>query len=329
MPNAKPIPWSLHFPPEVQTELVGVRQRSYYLDPEVMLATQLAAREIIRQRYGLEAVPLYCAAPSYVGVAALGGKLRYPEDDQPMVVNQGRIIADPAQIAHLIVPDPATAPEMQAWVRRYEAMMARAPEGEAVGLSSGQQGPVTAAVLLAGDRFFGWVVERPAAAQALLELTTELAIRYRRYALEVMGLEPVDVGISDDFAGCISPRHWPSMVLPYWERIYAALGTGRRYLHSELLRPGHLKFLEPLGIAEYDPGMDQYLSVKAILAETRVPFTWNLFTSRDMMQGTPESIEALYRQAVADGAPKMTAELCRGTPEANVQAYLAVARELG
>ena len=329
MPVAQPVPWSLHFPPEVQTEYVGVRQRDYYLDPLVMLDTQLAAREIVRQRYGLEAVHLSCAAPSYLGAAALGGELLFPEDDQPMLANQGQIITDPAQLDQVAVPDPATCPVMQRWVRMYATMRARLPAGEALGLSSGQQGPVTAAVLLAGSRFFEWVVQRPDAARRLLDLTTEMAIRYRRYALEVSGVTAQDVGLADDFAGCIAPRHWPAMVLPYWERIYTALGTGRRYLHSELLRPGHLRYLEPLGIAQYDPGMDQYLSVQAILAETPVPFTWNLFTSRDMMLGTPASIDALYRAAVADGAPKMTAELCRRTPDANIRAYLAVARELG
>lgn len=329
MPQSRRIPWSLHFPAEVQTEYVGVRQGDYYQDPDVMLDTQLAAQEIIRERYGLEAVHPACAPPSYVGVAALGGELVFPEDDQPMLANQGQIITDESQLDELTVPDPATCPAMGRWVTMYHAMRARLPAGEPLGLGSGQQGPVTAAVLLSGTRFFAWVLDRPQVALKLLKLTTEMAIRYRRYANILSGVEPVDVGLCDDFAGCISPRLWPTFVLPYWERLYAALGTGRRYLHSELLHPGHLRFLKELDIAEYDPGTDQYLTVKGILQETDVPFTWNLFGSRDMMQGTPESIQAQYRQAVADGAPKMTAELCRGTPEANVRAYLAVARELG
>jgi uroporphyrinogen-III decarboxylase len=328
MAERRGIPWSLHFPPEVQTEVVGTRQGDYYQDPGVMLDTQLAAREIIRERYGLNAVHLSCAAPSYVGAAALGGELVFPEDDQPMIANQGEIITDPAQLVRIEVPDPAACPAMARWVTMYRAMRARLPEDEFLGLSSGQQGPVTAAVLLSGSRFFVWVLEQPEAALRLLELTTQMAIRYRRYANEIMGVTPGDVGLADDFAGTIAPRMWRTFVLPFWERIYAALGTGRRYLHSELLRFGHLGYLEELGIAQFDPGTDQYLTVRGILQETKVPFTWNLFGSRDMMQGTPESIQAQYRQAVADGAPMMTAELCRGTPDANVRAYLEVAREL-
>jgi len=329
MPERRRVPWSLAFPPEVQTEYVGTRQGDYYQDPAVMLDTQLAARQIIRERYGLEAVHLACTPPSYVGAAALGGELVFPEDDQPMLANQGEIITDVAQLEEVAVPDPAKCPAMARWVSMYHAMRARLPEGESLGLGSGQQGPVTAAVLLSGSRFFIWVLERPEAALRLLELTTQMAIRYRRYANEIMGVSPEDVGLADDFAGTIAPRLWPTFVLPFWERIYIALGTGRRYLHSELLRCGHLRFLRELGIVRYDPGTDQYLTVKGILRETDVPFTWNLFGSRDMMQGTPESIQAQYRQAVTDGAPMMTAELCRGTPEGNVRAYLEVARELG
>jgi uroporphyrinogen-III decarboxylase len=57
-----------------------------------------------------------------------------------------------------------------------------------------------------------------------------------------------------------------------------------------------------------------------------VPFDWHIKTVADMLQGTPASIQAAYRQAMADGAPEMTCELTVGTPPENIRAFIEVAR---
>jgi hypothetical protein len=58
-------------------------------------------------------------------------------------------------------------------------------------------------------------------------------------------------------------------------------------------------------------------------------FTWNLHTMRVMKEETPERITALCRQAIANGAPALMAEPCRGSPPENVAAFLETGREFG
>ena len=42
---------------------------------------------------------------------------------------------------------------------------------------------------------------------------------------------------------------------------------------------------------------------------------------------TPEQIRATYRRMVAEGAQRMSVELCRGVPPENIRAFIDVARE--
>ena len=322
------IPWSINVPPEVITEYVGTRLGQYFTDGDVMLKTQLAARHLFREVYDLDCIHIWSDPPCYVGVAALGGEVVFPDDDQPMVGNQGRVIEDIAQLDHLAVPSPYECELMGLYVGIYRDMRHELGGGARVGLGSGQAGPISTAVLLRGNAFFEDLHLQPAVAHKLLDLTTALSIAFRRAVIEIIGAEPASVGLADDFAGCIAPRMWPEFVVPYWRRIYEAFGPRRRTLHSEVLQRGHLRFMPELDIAVFDPGMDQYLTVTMIREEVDTPFTWNIFTSRDMLQGTPAGIQARYRQAVADGAPMMTMELCRRVPPENVRAYLEVARSL-
>lgn len=123
------------------------------------------------------------------------------------------------------------------------------------------------------------------------------------------------------------PEMWPEFVMPYYRRIYEALGEGPRSMHSELLRPGHLPFLLDLGITGFDPGNDQYLTVEDLVACDGLNFTWDLFTVRDMQRGTPGSIRSLYISCIERGATAMMTELCRGTAPANIKAFIEVARK--
>lgn len=319
--------WFISFPPEVLTEYAGTKLGQYFTDGEAMLQTQLTSRRMLKELYDLDCVGIRSDPPCYLGVASLGAHVIFPEDEQPMVRNQGRILPDTAEIERLRAPSPYDCELMQRYIAIHHFMCSQVP-GEQVGMGHGQAGPISTAVLLRGDAFFEDLYANPRAAHALLSLVTDLEIAFRRATREVSGAHPCGASVSDDFAGCISAPMWPEFVLPYWSRLLEAQGPGTRSLHSELLRREHLRFLPQLGFDVFDPGMDQYLTVKMIREEIDIPFTWNIFTSRDMLQGTPASIQAAYRQAVADGAPMMTVEVCRHTPRENIHAYLEVARAL-
>ena len=324
---ARGIRWTLAVPAEVTTEYAGTRLGEYYSRADVMLATQVAARERFLALYGVDLGEPHVDVPAYVGVASLGADLVLPEDHAPMLANQGRVLADESSVLALA---PAS-PEDSAWLGRYVALRQHLAEalGREVSMGAGQEGPVTSAVLLRGAVFFEDVMLRPQLAHHLLEVVTDTYLAFVRHVRALCGQEQVGpTGIADDMAGNLSPALWPEFVLPYWQRIYDTLSDGRRSLHSELLRPAHLPLLASLGLSHFDPGNDQYLTASDVVrGAPGLRFSWNLFSVRDMLQGTPESIRAAYVAAVNAGAPEVMTELCRGTPRENVYAFLEVARQ--
>ena len=99
-------------------------------------------------------------------------------------------------------------------------------------------------------------------------------------------------------------------------------------MHTELVRREHLPLLVQVGLGHLNFGENQYVTVRDVVEVLDVPFDWHIKSVSRMLQGSPNEIDAAYRQAVADGAPEMCCELAVGTPPENVRAYIAVAREL-
>jgi len=322
------IPWRLAIPAEVRCEYVGAKQGDYYTDLETYLHTEEAFPDLFEQATGYRpAAGLGVPLSAYEGVAALGGELVFPADHQPMIRNLGRILQTPDQIDALAVPDPFHCDRFLRHVETWEELGRRYPRRR-VGLSAGQEGPVTTAVLLRGADLFTDCVLDPCRAHRLLSICTDTYIAFARAVRQVTGApESGGVGIADDHAGNISPAMWPEFVLPYYERIYTELGATRRSMHTELVRRAHLPLIAQLNLDHINFGEDQYISVRDVVAELDVHFDWHIKTVSQMLQGTPEQIQTAYRQAVADGAPEMTAELTVGTPAENVRAFCAVAQE--
>lgn len=323
------IPFYLAVPPEVTTEYAGTQLGAYYTDGPTMLHTQLTARKRFHERFGTAPIGVGSDPPAYIGVAVLGAELVFPTDDPPQI--RGYPLRDAAVIDCLELPeDYYGTPAMRPYREIYEWMKTQVQEP--VGLGAGIEGPITSAKLLRGQNFFADLYLHPAAAHRLLDLVTESYIQFSRANRRLRGQpeQQGGIGLCDDFAGLISPQLWPEFVVPYYERIYAAFGEGPRSMHSELLRPGHLRFLLDLGVTSFDPGQDQYFTVP-LIRETApgLHFTWNVPTIRYMKEATPAAIVAFCRQAVAEGAPALMAEPCRGSPPENIEAFLEVGREFG
>jgi len=325
MKKRRHIRWSIGIPPEVTTEYVGVKLGVYYRDPEVMLKTQLEAMEIFYTLYGLPKHGVSPTYSSYVEASQLGVEVLFPEDNVPMV--KGPVIREAEEVYRLKILDPRRNGLMARAVRTYEYMKQQVDDTIPVGLG-GTEGPITTAVVVRGQDFFVDIFLHPKEMHALLELVTETSLLIRRTIEEVTGKKVRSTGIADDFSGLLSPDQYEEFCFPYQKRIYEEFGAEGRSLHSELLRREHLKFLPTLGVTHYDPGCDQYLEPRDLLEEIpQIPFCFNLKTSQDMMEGTPESIRAKYTQAVEEGAPEMYTEICRRTPRENVWAFIEVARE--
>jgi uroporphyrinogen-III decarboxylase len=328
MTAATRIPWSLAVPVEVRCEYAQTNQGDYYGDIETCLHTESVFPDLFEQATGHRPPStLHVPVSAYEGVAALGGKLVFPEAHQPMIRNLGRILQTPDDTDSLSVPDPWQSERFQAHLEIWQSLRCRFPDGS-VGLSAGQEGPVTTAVLLRGSAFFLDCLLDPARAHRLLSICTDTYIAFTQ-AVRQVTQAPAEgsVGICDDHAGNLSPSMWNAFVLPYYERIYAGLGATGRSMHTELVRRSHLPLLGQLALDHINFGENQYIAVQDVVEELDVPFNWHIKSVSEMLQGTPASIHAAYKRAVANGAPEMCCELAVGTPAENIRAYLEVAHE--
>lgn len=319
------VSWAVGVSPEVLTEYAGTSLRGYYTDPVVMLYTQQEANRRFREAYGIEATALHVASPAYVGVEALGGDVVYPERDAPMLRNQGRILPDSRAVFSLCVPDPSTSARMQRCLEMRDYFVAQT--GLVAPVSAGQEGPVTTAMLLRGERFLEDVYLAPRVAHALLELVTATYIAFTHYASVLNGTHGAGVSLADDFAGMLRPALWPEFVLPYWRRIFEAF-AGPRSVHSELLHREHLPLLSELGVTFFDPGVDQYLTSVEIAEATDIPFMAYIWPVRDLLLGGPDVVRRQYAADVAGGASRIVADVSSpGIAQESIRAFLEVARE--
>ncbi len=323
---AEAVHWTLAIPTEVKCEYAGIPQGDYYTDLESAVRVQGEFPACFERLTGYRPTTSYqVPVTAYEGVAALGGELVFPRDHQPMLSNQGHVLQDIALDA-VAVPDPWQDQRFRLHLRQYQELAVRYPVQVARGGLAGQEGPVTTAGLLRGERFFEDCLTRPSLAHSLLDLCTTMFIHWTRAEDAALGVSRTVIGIADDYAGLLNPALWPEFVLPYYRRICSELGAQGCSLHSELLRRSHLPLLRVLPLAGLNFGEDQYLQPEDVAEALDVPFGWHILAVAEMLQGTPEGIRRRYSELVSRGVRHIMVELTVGTPPANVRAFLEAAQ---
>lgn len=322
------VPWHVAIPSEVIAEYAEVKLGAYYNDPETMLKTQLKAKEIFRELYGISSSVGGIDMSAYFNASIWGLEVVFPENEVPMP--KGPVINNIRQVDNLRPPDDLMNSGLMPKYIKFREYMKRELKWEEKPRAggSGTQGPFTTAVLLRGGDLFADLYEHPDKVHRLLELITENSINLMQTFARMSNITSIEsVGMTDDFSGLLTPAQYREFVLPYNRIIYEKFGKKGRSMHSELLRRDHLKFLSELGITSFDPGNDQYLTIEDIKSEISIPFTWNIKPFAYLLLGTPKSIRKVYKEDIDKGAPIIMTELCRGIPRENVAAFIAVARE--
>ncbi len=322
------IPWSIAVPPEVYCEYCGVKMYDYHTDPQVMMDIQLEGPRLLHEKYGL---PLrHRVAPDFTAYAegtALGVELEFQDYHAPSP--KGHPLETREQMAALRVPeDYRNAGLVPRMIEFYEYMKAHAPEDVTVGFGLGTEGVFTTAVVLRGNDLFLDIYDEPELAHQFLQTVTDNSIRGRELAFEITDTQPGDtVGYADDYGGMLPPEQYIEFVLKYLVQIAEHFGATRRTIHSELLRREHLKILQDHGWEYIDVGTDPYVTVKDCVEVLHIDWLVQFKTSEEMLLATPEQVQNTYRQMVADGAQRMLVELCPGTSEENIFAFIEVAKE--
>jgi len=322
----KGIKWSLNIPPEVTTEYTGAKLGEYFLDPNVQMEVQLESEQIFNRLFKLPIRRIISpTVGSYLSASLLGAELVYPEDDSPQI--RGRRVKSVEDIREVKLGEVMETGLVPMLFSHYNYMVKKTTGTEIrVNVGIGCHGPFTTAVVLRGMDLFLDILLHPEESKLLIKQCTMANIATVKLLEKLAGKKVESMWIGDDYGGMISPELYEKFDYPYLEQIYNMFGN-KRCFHCETLKKGHLKFLKMLGISIFDPGISDALEVKDILKGTDVHFTYNLFTVRDMQNGTPDSIRKKYLALVEAGSPEITAEICRETPRENVKAYVDVARE--
>ena len=280
----------------------------------------------LADRLGVEPPLPHLAGFAYPHVSALGAETVFAEGSEPNVIP---MIRRPEEIDRLAEPqDYLAAGVVPERLRTLDALLARRPDAVRT-IGHTFEGPITTAALLMGQDFFLLPYDDPKRAHRLLSFCVDSACRYARAISARLGspIEPALVGMPDDFAGMFPPALFAEFVVPYWERLYSGLEATERFLHSELLREGHLPFLKPLGIGIFDPSADQYVTTALLRERCPVPFTARI-QSWDLRDHTAAELQALYRELASHEPVSITFHMTSLDEEEKVAALLETAREL-
>lgn len=283
--------FSFGFSDHLLLEIGKINFYQLHFEPEAIVKSYEKLKEIAEELEVPAPIP-QMAGFAYPHIASLGAKIEFPFDGEPKPFPLIKNIED---IDKLKEPeDYLSAPLIQKKLKTLSELKKIVPETPNT-IGHLFEGPITTAVLLMGQDFFMLVYDNPKKAHKLLEFCLRSALNYTKCILNYFGeeLKEGPKGIPDDFAGLLPPKLFPEFVLPYWEKMYEGLKATERYLHSELLREEHLKFLKDAKIDVFDPSANQYLNGEILSQKCPCKFTLRI-QSWEIFNLSEDELEKLY-----------------------------------
>jgi len=318
--------WACGFSDRALAEAAGVPLDALHFDVDAIIAAHEAIKPIA-ERLGINPPAPHLAGFTYAHIAALGADIEFPPGSEP---KPRPLIQSVNEIENLREPDDyLSAPLIR---RRLEVLEELKKRVHNAVNSIGHifEGPVTTAALIFGDAFFTLPYDNPKLAHQLLDFATTSALNYAKTISNRLDipLKRGPLSFPDDFAGIFPPDMFAEFVVPYWNRFFTELyEPTHRSVHSELLRPEHLKFLAELKVDLFDPGMDQYLSPETLQQHCPCAFTapihpWDI---RDLSE---DALEDLYIRYSRCGPEKILFSMDSLSWEPKIARLLKVARRL-
>ncbi|MCD6121239.1 MAG: uroporphyrinogen decarboxylase family protein [Spirochaetales bacterium] len=197
-------------------QLLGVKQREYNLNSEVMAETLIRARDLI----GYDGI--YVSRDNWVCHEALGGELNFPEDDESY--SKKTILNSVKEFTKLRVPDPEAAPGMKTVLAAARRVVKEAGDRYYIQANI-DSGPFSLAAILRGAQGFllDIVTEDEGLLKDFLDFCTEVVIAYGKAMINT-GVHGIQYG--DATASLINPEHYEKFALPYQKKTIEAL-SGR------------------------------------------------------------------------------------------------------
>ncbi len=315
------VKWHIAFCNVTYTEYAGMTYRDYYASPANMLEAQLAARAAAQEKFGVGCfIDPHIDTPPVTFASYLGMPLIEPDKDElPYVDGGAALLKEPGDAKCIRAGDPKTTGLM---AKRWQAWQYYRSRGYEVRFGGHEGSIVTTAHELSGGNILLWIAEDPAATERILDAVTGADLRIRAFDESLCGARD-GAYTGDDFAGLLSPEMFRRFAIPQYEHIYA--GRSNRFMHSELLRAGHLQLAkDALRLTCFHGAGCQNLTLAEMYGIMGHDF-WTQLTPQDLFELSPQAITERVKLYAHSGAGYVQLYPGRGTPEANMQAAIAAA----
>ncbi len=269
----------------------GIPYIDYTRDGSKLAEAQL---KVVRD-FGVECV-LMCSDPAREVIDIAGeDSVKWFEDQGPAIREERAALLDKARLNQFTVPDPHREGRMLDRIRSIEICLEEL--GGETSIVGWVEGPLALAQELRGlNRIMTDVVDDPTFVRDLMDFTSEVAIVYATAQIEA-GADTI--GMSDAAASMIGPRHYGNLLLPWQRRVLQSI----RDSHPEVILRQHMcgnvarlipqMATLPVDIYELDFPTDLAVA-RAGLGPDRV-ILGNVSTITDLLEGTPERVEAAAR----------------------------------
>ncbi len=301
----------------------GIRYGDYARDHRLLVAAQIN----IAEKFAFDYVSVI-SDPAREA-SDLGAKVQFFPDQPPAIVEMEALLTDKAALAALKVPDPRAGKRMNDRVQAA-ALFKEKVAGEKL-IEGWVEGPCAMAADLRGINtlmldFFddtGFVRD-------LFAFAVEMELRFAEAQVEA-GVDLIGVG--DAAASLVGPQIYEEFVWPFEKQLVDglhAMGTKAR-LHICGNTSAILAGMGRLGCDIVD--LDYPASVAQARAEMRADqvLLGNIHPVKTLRDGTPETVTdevaRCHRDAGARFIVGAGCEIPRGTPDENVAALAAYARE--
>lgn len=299
--------WAAHF--------IGRTYRDYYLDGDVLVASQLAVAEA----FHLDQVS--AISDPWRESSAYGMEFDYPENG---VGRPRRVLIQSAQDIPRIRPfelEQAPRPAQRVESVRKMAQVV----GGTHSVLGWAEGPLALYADLRGvENMFLDLIDTPQMYLDAAEILIENQIRFAR-AQVAAGADMIGVG--DSVASLVSPPMYERFVLPFEKRLFDAIHAAgaavKLHVCGDIARSIGLMARTGCDIIDVDWRVP--LDEARAAVGPNVTLAGNFDPAAVLLQGTPQDVAAAARRNLEQGAPRIIlqpgCEVPPGTPETNLRAF--------
>ena len=301
---------------------IGQPLSRYYLDYRVLAdANQAMVENFVADLYQAISDP-------YRETHDFGARIEFPEDGLP--VSKVPLIDEPSSLLKLRSPDPATGQRMSDRLEAVRLMRQRSGgEFPVMGWVEGalaQAGDLRGAAKLLVDLY-----DRPEWLRDLLEICCETEIAFARAQVQA-GAQII--GLGDALASQISPAMYVKFVLPYEQRIFAAVheagALARLHICGNTTRLLPKMVESGADIIDLDWMVDFGTAGQQFGGQ--VSLCGNFNPVAVLLQGSPDDVYRMAFNCMQAGGPRSFSgagcEIPDGTPLENLYAQVRALNDL-